>query len=71
MKMSNKVYDILKWIVVLVLPALATLYSTLAGVWALPLKDQIVTTITGVDVFLGAILQISSSTYKKQGNPEV
>ena len=67
--MSNKVYDFLKWIVVLVLPAAAALYTTLAGAWNLPAQDQIVATITGIDAFLGAILQISSANYKKtQGN---
>ena len=52
--MSNKVYDILKWIVVLVLPATATLYAVLAGIWNLPYGDAIPNTITAVDAFLVA-----------------
>lgn len=65
--MSNKVYDVLKWIVALVLPATATLYSVLAGIWGLPYGDQIPNTITAVDAFLGAVLMISSVQYKKAG----
>ena len=63
--MSNKVYDVLKWIVVLVLPAAATLYAVLAGIWNLPYGDAIPNTITAVDAFLGAVLMISSAQYKK------
>lgn len=68
MKISNKLYDILKWLVIIVLPALATLYAALAAVWAWPYSDQVVTTITAVDTFLGAVLCISSATYNRGGN---
>lgn len=64
--MSNKVYDVLKWFVVLVLPATATLYSVLSGIWGLPYGDQIPETITAIDAFLGAVLMISSAQYKKK-----
>lgn len=63
--MSNKLYDVLKWIVALVLPATATLYTTLAGIWGLPYGDAIPNTIIAVDTFLGAVLMISSAQYKK------
>ena len=63
--MSNKVYDVLKYIAQIVLPALATLYFGLAGIWGLPYGEQIVGTITAVDTFLGVILGISSANYKK------
>ena len=66
MKLSNKLYDILKWVVIIVLPALATLYAALAGVWAWPYPDEVVTTITAVDTFLGAVLCISTVTYNKE-----
>lgn len=68
MKISNKLYDILKWLVIIVLPALATLYAALAAVWAWPNPDQVVTTITAADTFLGAVLCISSATYNKGGD---
>lgn len=65
MKMSNKVYDVLKWIAMIVLPALATFYSGLADTWGLPYAEQIPTTITLVNVFLGSIMMISNARYKK------
>ena len=65
MKMSNKVYDALKWIAMVVLPAIAALYSGLAGIWGFPYGEQIVGTIVVVETFLGAILQISNAQYKK------
>ena len=68
MKISNKLYDILKWLVIIVLPALATLYAALSTVWAWPYSEEVVTTITAVDTFLGAVLCISAATYNKGGN---
>ena len=65
MKMSNKIYDVLKWIAQIGLPALATLYSALAGIWGLPYGEQIVGTIVAVDTCLGIVLGISSSKYNK------
>lgn len=65
MKMSNKVYDVLKWFAMIVLPAIAALYSALAGIWGFPYGEQIVGTIVAVDTFLGAVLQISNANYKK------
>lgn len=63
-KMSNKVYDILKFIAMVVLPALGTLYFALSSIWGLPYGEQIVGTITAIDTFLGALLGISSASYK-------
>lgn len=63
--MSNKTYDILKWVAQLVLPALATLMMSLGNIWGIPYADQISLTIMALDTFLGAILGISSSNYKK------
>lgn len=62
--MSNKTYDILKWIAALVLPALATLVIALAGIWGLPYGKAIGATITAVDAFLGTVLGISSKNYQ-------
>ena len=64
--MSNKVYDILKWIALVGLPALGTLYFTLAGIWGFPYAEQIVGTITAIDTFLGVVLGISSQRYNKK-----
>ena len=63
--MSNKCYDILKWIAQIVLPAVGALYFALAKIWGLPYATEIVGTISAVDAFLGALLGISSSQYNK------
>lgn len=63
--MKNKTYDILKFIACVVLPALATLVLAIFNIWGLPYGEQIAGTITAIDAFLGAILQISSGAYKQ------
>lgn len=65
MMLNDKAYDILKWIALILLPALGTLYSALAGTWDFPYPDQVVGTITAIDTFLGVVLGISTVTYKK------
>lgn len=64
--MSNKMYDILKWIAMYLLPSLGTLYFALSGIWGLPFGEQIVGTVTALDTFLGVILGISSYNYGKK-----
>lgn len=66
MKLSNKTYDILKWIAQILLPASGALYFGLASIWNLPYAEEVVGTITVVDAFLGALLGISSANYKKE-----
>ena len=68
MKLSNKVYDVLKWIAMYLLPALGTLYFALAGIWNFPYGEQVVGTITAVDTFLGVLLGISTARYQKDKN---
>lgn len=63
--MSNRLYDILKWIAQIVLPAAGALYFALAKIWGFPYATEIVGTISAVDAFLGALLGISSSQYNK------
>lgn len=65
MKLSNKYYDILKWIAQILLPAVATLYFALSKIWGLPYGEEIVGTITAIDAFLGALLGISTHFYNK------
>ena len=67
MKLDNKVYDILKWVALVVLPAIATLYTALAGVWGLPFAEEIPSTITAIDLFIGALLGVSTAKYNKEG----
>ena len=65
--MSNKMYDILKCIAQIVLPAIATFYVTIASLWNLPFPEEISGTVMAVDTLLGAMLMISSENYKKEG----
>lgn len=65
MKLTNRIYDILKWIALYLLPAFGTLYFALSSIWGLPYGEQVVGTITAVDTFLGALLGISKFTYEK------
>lgn len=65
MKMSNKVYNVLKYIALILLPAVGTLYFALAKIWGLQYATEIVGTISAVDAFLGALLQISTNQYNK------
>ena len=68
--MSNKVYDVLKYIALIVLPALGTLYFALSKIWGFPYGEEIVGTIAAVDTFLGALLKLSTDQYnKKQYQP--
>ena len=69
--MSNTVYDVLKFICQIVLPAIGTLYFALAGIWGFPYGEQIVGTITAVDTFLGVILGISTIDYNRKNNKGV
>lgn len=67
MPLSNKTYDILKWIAQILLPAIGTLYFTLSGLWGLPNATAVVGTITAIDTFLGFLLGLSSSNYHGDG----
>lgn len=71
MKLPNKVYDVLKWVAILLLPALAVLYKTVAAEWGLPYGQQIYNTVYAAHIFLGTILGISSLTYKRDGDANV
>ncbi len=66
MILNDKVYDVLKWIALYLLPALGTLYFALAGIWNFPYGEEVVGTITAIDTFLGVLLGISSANYNKQ-----
>ncbi len=65
MKLNDKVYDILKWLVMIVLPAIGTLYAALSAVWGWPMTEEVTTTISAVTTFLGVLLGISTAQYNK------
>ena len=65
MLLNNKIYDVLKWIALIALPAIATLYTTLATIWGFPYVEQIPDTIMAIDLFVGVLLGVSNINYKK------
>lgn len=65
MIIPDKIYDVLKWVAQIFLPALGALYFGLAGIWGFPYGEEIVGTITVIDTFLGVLLGISSVNYNK------
>ncbi len=65
MKLTNQLYDILKFVAQILLPAVATLYAALGKIWNWPLVAEITASICAVDTFLGALLGISSANYAK------
>lgn len=67
---DSKVYDTLKWIVMVLLPAIETLWLTLASIWHFPYAEPIGATIGAIIVFMGALLGISSIKYKLLGDKE-
>lgn len=62
---SNKIYDILKWVCIIALPALSVLVKTICTIWQLPYGTEIATTITAFATFIGALLMISNANYQK------
>jgi hypothetical protein len=65
MVFDDKTYNVLKYIALIVLPALGALYFGLASIWGLPYGQEIIGTITVIDTFLGALLGISTNNYNK------
>lgn len=70
MKLNDKVYDVLKWVVTIVLPAIATFYVTMSKAWGWPCAEQVVATIVGVEMLLGSILGISTAQYNADKNKQ-
>lgn len=71
MILSNKVYDALKWIVMIAIPALTTAYVGLSGIWGWPYAEEVAKTSAVVCVLLGALLGISTAQYNKQEPPDL
>ena len=70
MILNNKVYDVLKFIAQIVLPAVATFYISIAGIWGLPYGEEVSGTIMAIDTLLGALLMISTTAYNKRFEKE-
>lgn len=65
MKMSNKVYDVLKWIALIALDAIGVFYKTVATIWGLPVGDEVLATCAAMSLLLGTLIGVSSTQYKK------
>ena len=61
MKLNDRLYDVLKWIALICIPALATFYVACAGVWGWPYADEIAKTANAVCVLLGALGDLPES----------
>ena len=70
MKFSNKVYDILTWLSLCILPAVATFYCAISEIWNLPYSEQIVGTIAAVETLIGVAIGISTYEYNKNNKDE-
>ena len=70
MKIPDKLYDTLKWIAVIVIPALVVLIKTVFPAWHIPHAEEISTTVAAVGLFLGAIIGVSTVSYNKTKNNE-
>ena len=68
MQMSNKVYDVLKWIALVALDAIGLFYSTMATIWGLPFGDEILATFTALSLLLGTLIGVSSAQYNKSNS---
>lgn len=66
MKLPDKVYDILKWVALLALPAISVFYATIGPVWNLPNVNEVVTTINACSVLVGALIGISTISHNKE-----
>lgn len=65
MKFSDAVYDKLKWLVMLCLPAVATLITAIGAIWDLPGASAIADTVVAINAALAAMLGISTINYQK------
>lgn len=68
MRLPDKVYDVLKWVCLICLPAIAVLYTVLAKIWGLPYESEIPATINAIAVFIGTLIGISHIAGKERQN---
>ena len=65
LKMSDKKYDILKWVATIILPAFITMLIAIFSAWDMPYIEPITATLTAINVFIGAVVQKSSKSYQQ------
>lgn len=65
MKLNNKVYDVLKWLCLIVLPASAVCYTSIASIWGFPYASEVAGTINAISAVIGAIIGVSTVEYNR------
>ena len=65
MKLSNKVYDVLKWLSLVALDAVGVFYKTISTIWSLPYGDEVLATFSAISLLIGTLIGISSVMYNK------
>ena len=63
---NDRVYQVLKWICLVCLPAIATLWFALGKIWGFPYLAEVEGTIVAIDTFLGALIGVSTISYNKK-----
>lgn len=66
MNLTNKTYDLMKWIAQIFLPALTTFYGVIGATCNIPHTQEVLTIAVAFDAFLGALLGVSTSNYNKE-----
>lgn len=70
MILSNKAYDVLKWVAMIALDAMGVCYKTLAAIWGWPFGDEVLATCAAISLCIGTLLGISTAQYNKQQPPD-
>ncbi len=65
MTFTNKMYDVIKWLALIVLPALGTLYVAMANIWGFPYASEVLPSIMGIAVFLGVVIEFVNYQWQK------
>ena len=68
MRFENRVYDVLKWICLIFLPAVAILYSAIDGVFGWGYTATVTTIISAIEAFIGSMIGISTKSYRKKND---
>lgn len=70
MKLNNRVYDVMKWIVMIALPALAVFITAIGETWGIQNVEAIVSTINAITVLMGSLIGVSTYTRNKEHDQE-
>ena len=66
MLLSDKVYNVLKWLALVFFDAAGVLYKTVATIWAFPFGDEVLATCAAISLFIGALIGVSTAEYYKK-----